>query len=362
MRITILADLYDDGTHDPAVDQVARALRRGGHQVSRLLVPTDLKAVTVGLARRKPELVFHLITDFDVEGCHVATAGLLDILGFPYTGGGPGELYIRGHKGLAKKILSFDGLKCPDFAVFSKDAGLETGGSLRMPLIVKPMERDASVGIGADALVRSVPEMMERVQAIHHEVGDAALVEEYIEGREFFVGVLGNRDRVAFPPIEMDFSGLPEGAPRVLGYEAKWDEKSPEYQGTKAVLPELPDELKARLQKAALDACRALLVRDYGRVDLRLTDTGDIYVIEVNSPCDLTKTSEFAAGAQAAGLDYPTLVNRIVELAVERYRPFPPPRPHAAVNGKLHRARDRETRRQGDKETGRQGDKETETG
>jgi D-alanine-D-alanine ligase len=331
MNITVLADLYGDGTHDPAADQVARALRQGGHRVSRLLVPPDLKAVTAGLARRKPELVFHLIDDFgDVEGSHVATAGLLDALRLPYTGGGPGELFIRGHKGLAKKILAYEKLNCPDFAVFSRDADLETGGNLRMPLIVKPLERDASIGIGPEALVHSVTQMMERVQFIHRKVKDAALVEEYIPGREFYVGVLGNREAVAFPPVEMDFSGLPDGAPRVLDYKAKWEKNSAEYKGTKAVLPDLPEELRARLQKVALDACRALLVRDYARVDLRLTDTQEIYVIEVNANCSLEETSEFATGARAFGLDYPALVNRIAELAADRYR-----RPtRAGSNGK----------------------------
>ncbi len=334
MKITLLADLYEDGTHDPAVDHVAEALQGGGHKVSRLLVRPDLKAVTAGLARRRPDLVFHLISDFgDVAGSHVATAGLLDILRLPYTGGGPGELFLRGNKGLAKKVLAYDGLKCPDFAVFSRDADLETGGQLRMPLIVKPLERDASIGIGANALVRNVTEMMERVLAIHREVKDAALVEEYIEGREFFVGVLGNRDPVVFPPVEMDFSGLPEGAPRVLDYKAKWDSKSAEYQGTRAIVPELPDELKARLQKAALGACRALLVRDYARVDLRLSETQEIYVIEVNANCDLQKGSEFAAGAQAFGLDYPALVNRIAELAIERHAGPDPQRGRAGSNG-----------------------------
>src|SRR5947209_7472466 len=111
MKITILADRYSDGSHDPAVDQVAKALRHGGHTVSLLLVPTDLKAVIVGLSRRKPDLVWHMITDFDVEGVHVVTAALLDGLKLPYTGCGPGELYIRGHKSLAKKILAYDKLK-----------------------------------------------------------------------------------------------------------------------------------------------------------------------------------------------------------------------------------------------------------
>ncbi|MFO0929681.1 MAG: ATP-grasp domain-containing protein [Gemmataceae bacterium] len=334
MKITILADLYDDGGHDPAVDQVAVALRHGGHRVSTLLVPDDLKAITAGLRRRRPDLVFHLINDFGGECGLIATAAVLDALRLPFTGGGPGELFIRGNKSVAKKILAYEKLKTPDFAVFSRDALLETGGNLHMPLIVKPHERDGSVGIGSNALVRSVPELMERVLEIHRTVQDAALAEEYIEGREFFVGVLGNQSPIAFPPIEMDFSGLPEGAPRVLGYEAKWDENSPEFQGTRAVLPELPDEIRARLQQVALTACRALLVRDYARVDLRLTETNEVYVIEVNANCDLAEGSEFATGAKAAGIDYPTLINRIAALALER-RGLPVP---AGNTGKRRRA------------------------
>jgi D-alanine-D-alanine ligase len=248
----------------------------------------------------------------------VAVAGILDALGYRYTGGGPGELYIRQDKGLAKKILAFDKILFPDFAVFSRDADLETGGNLRMPLFVKPLQNDASIGITGDALVRDATTLMKRVITIHEKFNDSALAEEFIEGREFYVGVLGNRDAQAFPPIEMDFSGLPDGAPRVLDSKAKWAEGSAEYKGTKSVLADLPDDLKARLQKASLDAYRALRVRDYGRVDLRLTDTGDIYVIEVNANCYLEQSSEFAMAAKAADLDYPALVNKIVELAVER--------------------------------------------
>jgi len=307
--------------------------------VSRLLVPDDLKAVTAGLARRKPDLVFHMIHDFGGESGLIATAAVVDAMKLPYTGGGPGELFIRGHKSLAKKILAYEGLKCPDFAVFSRDATLETGGQLRMPLIVKPLERDGSIGIGANALVRDTTEMMERVVAIHREVHDSALVEEYVEGREFFVGVLGNRERVAFPPVEMDFSGLPEGAPHVLDYKAKWEEGTSEFRGTRAVLPDLPEEVKARLQKVAVDASRALMVRDYARVDLRLTDTQEVYVIEVNANCDLAQASEFASGARASGMEYPALINRIAELALERRRPAPLPSPGSNGRPAARRAR-----------------------
>jgi D-alanine-D-alanine ligase len=122
----------------------------------------------------------------------------------------------------------------------------------------------------------------------------------------------------ALPPVEVDFSGLPEGAPKIMSSRAKWNTKSAEYKGTKSVIADLPEELKARLQKVALDAYRALRVRDYGRVDMRLTPSGDIYVLEVNASCYLEKDSEFATSARVAGMSYVQLVNEIVDLAVER--------------------------------------------
>src|SRR5438445_373348 len=145
-----------------------------------------------------------------------------------------------------------DGRRSPPWRSLMKItilASLENEGNLRMPLFVKPLRMDASIGIGARSLVHSSQEMMQRVLEIHHKVNDSALVEEYVEGREFYVGVLGNQEPTAFPPIEMDFSGMPEGKPHVLDAKAKWDEKSPEYKGTKAVVAELPDELRAKLQE-----------------------------------------------------------------------------------------------------------------
>ena len=324
MKITVLTYLDSESEsskdYDPVVPQVARTLRRLGHRVSVLGVHGDVKRLIAGLSRRKPDLVFNLMEMFgdNVFG-DIPVTGLLELLGVRYTGSGPGELYLSQDKGLTKKLLAFEDILYPRYAIFSRQATFETGGNLRMPLFVKPLRSDASLGIGGKSLVHDAAALMERVAAIHKELEDSALAEEYIDGREFYVGVLGNTQPKALPPIEVDFTGFPEGVPKVMDSKAKWDERSKEYKGTKSIVATLPDELRARLQKVAVDAYRALRVKDYGRVDLRLTDTGDIYVLEVNASCYLEKASEFAMAAAASGMDYPRLIERIVNLASERF-------------------------------------------
>ncbi len=246
--------------------------------------------------------------------------GCSSYVGVPYTGSGPGELYLCQDKALAKQMLRYQGITYPRFAVFPTGAACRGGGDLRMPLFVKPLRTDGSVGVDdATSLVHDADGLARRVGAIHDQVHDAALAEEFIDGRELYVGILGNDQPQALPIVEMDFSGLPAGAPHVLGVRAKFDERSAEYRGTRAVVADLPAELRARLQRIALDAYRALRVRDYGRVNLRLGDRGEPYVIEVNASCYLEEHGELALAGKVAGIDYTALVNRIAELARERF-------------------------------------------
>jgi D-alanine-D-alanine ligase len=325
MKITILTSVEQEKVTaadlDEVVPQVARALRRLGHSVSILPIYRDVKRLIASLSRRRPELVFNMAEMFgDSVIGDMLIAALLDTQGLKYTGSGPGELYLSQDKGLSKKLLDYEGILYPRYAVFSRTSDeFETGGNLRMPLFVKPLRADSSIGIGANSLVYDTGALMKRVSAIHREVEDSALAEEYIEGREFYVGVLGNIQPLALPPVEVDFTGFPEGQPKVLDSKAKWREGSTEYKGTRSVVADLPGELRARLQKVSVDAYRALRVRDYGRLYLRLTATGEIYDLEVNASCYLEKTAEFAMAAHAAGIEYDDLIGRIVEAALERY-------------------------------------------
>ena len=324
MRITVLTHLEkerDEKSYDVVIDQAAAALQSLGHDVSTLGVHGDIDKLVRGLNERKPELIFNLMETFGkTQLGAVSVVGVLDVLGYPYTGGGPGEFYLQEDKAITKKLLAFDRIAFPDFAVFSMDADMETGGNLRFPLFVKPLRMDASIGINGKSLVKSTKELMDRVAAIH-KLKDSALVEEFVDGREFFVSILGNTVPQALPVIEIDFTGFPSGQPKVLDAKAKWDPESPRFKGTKSIFPEdLPDETRAKLERVALDAYRALRVRDYGRVDLRMAETGEIFVIEVNASCYLEQKSEFAMAAAKAGIEYPQLLQKIVDLAMERQK------------------------------------------
>ncbi|HET9766769.1 MAG TPA: D-alanine--D-alanine ligase [Thermoanaerobaculia bacterium] len=319
MKITVLTYVDPDDGRDAVVDQVADALR-ARHEVDVLEVHADVDEMVHGLRERKPDLVFNLCEMFgdDVQG-DARVAGLLELLGVPFTGSGAAELFLVQDKGLTKKMLAFDSILYPNFAVFSENSDFETGGNLRMPLFVKPLRGDASIGIsGADALVRDSSSLMKQVLRIHNEEKDAALAEEYIEGRELYVAVIGNLEPEALPPIELDLSGLPDHMPPVADNAVKFDEALGKRYGIEARIAELPDELRAKLQKVAVQAYRALRVRDYGRVDLRLTEAGEIYVLEVNANCYLEKEQEFTMAAAAAGYDYETTIEKVVQLAVER--------------------------------------------
>src|SRR5262249_8986334 len=240
-----------EGEIDPVVEEVSVPLRARQHEVAVLaLDDCNVRELIDGLERLAPELIFNLVEWFgdDLNG-DVAVAGVLDALRLRYTGSGPGELYLSADKALTKKLLAFEELKYPRYAVFGRGAELETGGKLSMPLFVKPARGDASVGVDEDGLVRDSTALLKRVAWIHEECQDDPLAEEYIDGREFHVGILGNARPTAFPPVEVDFSKLPQGRPRILGARAKWEEDTVEYRGTKSVIAKIPDELRARLQQ-----------------------------------------------------------------------------------------------------------------
>jgi D-alanine-D-alanine ligase len=309
---------------DPVLANVEEALASQGHQVRRLVVDDSVEPLVTSLTSDKPDLVFNLAESFAGRSALESNvAALLNLLGLRYTGSSPAGLIMAGDKTLTKKVLTFHGILTARFATVFRGA-VDWAGDIKFPLILKPPQEDASLGITQKSIVNDVQELLQTMSSLQEEYRSPVLAEEFIDGREFYVGVLGNSDATALPVMELDFSGYPEGGPKIASWEAKWgdegDEKGEEFEGTKSVFPtDLSEELTEKIQKVAVDAFHALRLRDYARVDLRVTPKEEVYVIEVNPNCYLERNAEFASAAGKSGIEYPALINRIVELANARY-------------------------------------------
>jgi D-alanine-D-alanine ligase len=310
--------------HDEVVDEVASALAEGGHRVSLIGINDDLRELLEKLDDKRPDLVFNLCERFaDNDEYEMHVTAVLEMLGQPFTGTGPAGMALRQDKAITKKLLEFHQVRYPNYATFDKD-NLEFAGKMHFPLFVKPLHGDTSVGINDSSLVTEYAKLVERISFIQTQLKVPALVEEYIEGREFYVGILGNEAAQILPVMELDFSKLPDRYPRIYGHEAKSDTTSPQYGAVNAVVAtELISELRARITLAGREAAHALKVQDYARVDIRLSVDGVPMVVEVNANPYLERTSAFALAALQAGMGYTTLINRIVEIARKRWEPTP---------------------------------------
>ena len=325
MKVTILhgADAIEP-PEDPVLTQLESALKAAGHEPSRLAIDVDLTAAIRTLTAEKPDLVFNLIESFHGKSALDSNVtALLNLLDLRYTGSSPSGLVLAGDKSLATRLLRAHGIKTPDSATLFRGS-IESAGTLKFPLIVKPPQEDASIGITNRSVVRDLQELFTQLDALHGEFNSPILVEEFVEGREMYVGVLGNAAPEALPVVEMDFTGFPDDKPRIASWAAKWgedgDEKGAEFAGTNSIFPDdLDEELVERLNAVAVDAFHALRLRDYARVDMRVNAAGEIYVLEVNPNCYLEKHAEFARAAAKAGIEYDALIARIVELAAARY-------------------------------------------
>lgn len=309
---------------DPVLEQLEGALRESGHEVRRVVVDDAVEPVLKAFTHDKPDLVFNIAESFGGRSALESNvAALLNLIGLQYTGSSPAGLILAGDKTLTKKVLSFHGILTARFATVFRGA-VDWAGDIDFPLILKPPQEDASLGITHKSIVNDVQELLQTISSIQQEYQGPVLAEEFIDGREFYVGVLGNSDAQALPVIELDFTGYPAGKPKIASWEAKWgddgDEKGAEFAGTKSIFPtDVPEELDLRMKQVALDAFNALRLRDYARVDLRVTAKEEIYVIEVNPNCYLEREAEFAMAAAKSGMEYPALIHRIVDLASARY-------------------------------------------
>jgi D-alanine-D-alanine ligase len=300
-------------------DEVAETLGKLGHEATLHVLDGSTKGLHA-LAKIECDLVFNLAESFaGNDTADYCIAAYLELIGKRITGSGSRGLLYGQDKALAKKILEFHGIATPVFAR-SYRGRLDFSHDLEFPVIVKPAREDGSIGIEFNAVVSSIRELMERIDWLHANFDSPVLIEEYVDGREMYVGVIGNDNPTALPVIELDLSKLPEGRPRIAGAEVKWGKGTRAYKDTKsAVAEDLSEEIAGLLQQTAVAVFQALELRDYARIDMRLRPDGRVAVIEANPNPWLASKAEFAMAARKAGRNYTQLIEELVDLAVARY-------------------------------------------
>jgi len=300
---------------------VVHALRALGHDVRVLGVTDDLSGLRDLALSWKPHVVFNLLNELkDIGAFEVHVASYLELLGLPYTGCNSRGLLLARDKPLSKKIFRHHRLDTPAFAVLRRGRRIVRPRGLSYPLIVKSSEEDASLGVSQASVVRSDAELEERVEFVHRTVGTSALAEEYVEGRELTIGILGNDRLTTFPIWEMTFKNLPRGSEPIATAHAKWNWAYQEKVGLDTAPAVLEPSLARRIAHDAKRAYRCLELSGFARMDIRLRDDGRHFFIEANPNPDISEDEDFALAAFEAGIDYDSLIQRIVNLAL-RYRP-----------------------------------------
>jgi len=302
-------------------EHVCEALQKGGYKTTLFNMNGDVKRLIEFLEEKQPDLIFNLCESVGEESTHeMHVAGLYELMGIPYTGAGAFALGTCQNKARTKQILSYHKIRTPRFVVF-KNANeiIENDFELDFPVIVKPSLEDASIGIDNSSVVDTISALRKRVRHIFQNYDQPALVEEFVNGREINVALMGNKRPIIFPISEIDFSGLPLNLPKIVTYNAKWMQGTDEYKGTVGICPAvLPAEVEKHAKELALRAFRIMGCRDYARVDMRLDKNNNLFVIEVNPNPDISDDAGFARSAKAYGLLFDEIVGKIVELALER--------------------------------------------
>ena len=299
---------------------VVSTLRAAGHEVRPLGVEDELKPIRDEIESWKPDVVFNLLEQFHGEAVYDQNvASYLELLRVPYTGCNPRGLVLARGKDLSKKLLIYHRIPLPAFAVFPPRRKVRRPPRLGLPLIVKSLNEDASYGISQASVVDSDEKLAERVTFIHERIGTAAIAEQYIEGREIYVGVLGNERLRVLPIWELEFGSLPQGARAIATEKAK---HNLEYQQRHDIVvgpaKDLSPQLVASIERAAKRIYRTLELDGYARIDFRLSTDGIPYYIEANPNPEIAKVEEFASAALHAGIEYPDLIQRIVALGISR--------------------------------------------
>ncbi len=309
---------------------VYEALLANGYEVRRLGLFNDITPLLEEVKEFKPDVVFNLVEVYnDKTHLEKNIGALLELLDIPYTGTSADGLLICNNKALSKKILRFHRLRVARFHTFYRGQKIWRPKTVKLTAIIKPLCEEASRGISQASVVDNDEAFAERIKFIHENMNLDAIAEEYIEGRELYVSVLGNKKLQVLPPRELKFGDMPDDEPRIATYKAKWDDKYRDHWGIKSVaVGKLADGVMEDLIDACKRAYRALNMNSYVRFDIRVTADGKIYFIEPNAnPC-IAKIDELALAAEKEGITYNNLIRRIVNMALQNY---------ASGNRKLNR-------------------------
>ncbi len=299
------------------VNAVRSALHELDYDAAAVPLQRSVPAFIERLTRFKPDAIFNLVEGWQGESrYHQNLPPLYELLGFEYTGAATSALVLSGDKWTTKMLLDQAHLPVPRGMICSEVPGR---CRLRYPVIVKPAHEDASLGIDFDSVVYNLTDLRRRVAWVIQNYHQPAIVEEYIDGRELNIAILGDQFPVALPISEITFPLVPEGQPRICSYNVKWMESSPEYRWVEPVCPALLDEeTTLRVEKLAIAAFRHLGCRDYARVDMRLSPNNQPYIVEVNCNPDLSSDAGFARSVTASGRTYTQAIGEIVGCALQR--------------------------------------------
>jgi D-alanine-D-alanine ligase len=303
---------------------VLTALQSLGHVAEIVPVGDDLSVVRRAITEHTPAVCFNMLVNFHgVRAYDAYVASHFELLKAPYTGCNPRGLFLAGDKELSKKVLTYHRVKVPRFVAFSRGHKVPQRVPLAFPAIVKSLSEEASLGISQASIVHDVEGLRERVVYVHERIGTSAIAEEYVEGRELSVGVLGNERVQVFPPIETLFGKLPPGSEPILTERIKWDLAYQEKIGlTAQAAAGLEPVIEARIKRTARRVYAALQLSGYARIDLRLAPDGTVFVLEANPNPDLAHGEDFTAGAACVGLSYEQVVQRILTLGIKYSPPW----------------------------------------
>lgn len=300
-------------------ESIVKALRFEGFQARGLNLRDDLKTLHRIVTRNRPDVVFNLVEIFfDDAALESAVPALLDLYRVPYTGATAFNLGLCRRKDLTKQILMQNGIATPNFRILDTFS-IEQGHGLRYPVIVKPARHDGSYGVQISSVANDYTELVQRLKAAYDSFSHPLLVEEFLEGKELHVSVLGNNPGEVLPVLEFDFSELPENHPPLITYDVKWNPLAQAYHQVHSLCPaELGKRAEKTVRETALRTYTVASCRDYARIDMRLDKEGVPHVLEVNPNPDLTESVSFMESAEKAGLPFSRTLRRIVEYALNR--------------------------------------------